>query len=162
VLLRGLSFANGLALSADESYLLVAETGRYRLTRLWLTGDKRNLSEVFLENLPGFPDNIERTERGTWWVALYSVRKTLLDRLHPYPLLKDRLTSLPEWLRPRPQPYGAVFEVDDTGHVLRTMQDPTGRRFRDLSSAVEHDGVVYVGTLSGTAIGRAIPPAPQE
>ena len=34
----GLQFANGVVLSPDESYLLVAETGAYRITRLWLGG----------------------------------------------------------------------------------------------------------------------------
>ena len=38
VLLRGLSFANGIALSEDESFLVVAETSAYRLRQYWLTG----------------------------------------------------------------------------------------------------------------------------
>ncbi|WP_241561215.1 SMP-30/gluconolactonase/LRE family protein, partial [Streptomyces orinoci] len=37
VVLDGLQFANGVALAADGSFLVVAETGSYRLTRLWLT-----------------------------------------------------------------------------------------------------------------------------
>ena len=41
VLARDLVFANGLALSLDEKQLFIAETGRYRIWRLWLSGDKK-------------------------------------------------------------------------------------------------------------------------
>ena len=34
VVARGLSFANGIALSADEQWLFVAETGRYRVWKI--------------------------------------------------------------------------------------------------------------------------------
>jgi sugar lactone lactonase YvrE len=37
VMLTGLHVANGVALAADESFVAVAETGAYRLTRLWLS-----------------------------------------------------------------------------------------------------------------------------
>jgi sugar lactone lactonase YvrE len=37
VLLRELYFANGVALSPDEDFVLVNETYRYRVTRFWLT-----------------------------------------------------------------------------------------------------------------------------
>ncbi len=154
VLMRGLQFANGVALAADESHLLVAETGRYRIMRLWLTGPKMNTSDVMVENLPGFPAGISRTDRGTYWVALSTIRRTLLDRMHPYPFIKDCLASLPTPLRPTLRPYGMLFEMDANGLVLRSLHDATGKRFKDVSSAVERDGVVYFGTLSGTAIGR--------
>ncbi|NIA25908.1 MAG: SMP-30/gluconolactonase/LRE family protein, partial [Gammaproteobacteria bacterium] len=36
LLLGGLYFSNGVALSADESFVVVAETGLYRVSRLWL------------------------------------------------------------------------------------------------------------------------------
>jgi sugar lactone lactonase YvrE len=38
VLADGFYYANGVALSADGSYLVVAETNRIRLHKLWLTG----------------------------------------------------------------------------------------------------------------------------
>lgn len=75
VLLEGLQFANGLALSADESFLVVAETGARRLTRYWLTGEKAGRSEPFVENLPGMPDNVWRAAPdGPVWVSLAGPR----------------------------------------------------------------------------------------
>ena len=40
VLLKDLYFANGVALSANEDFVLVNETYRYRISRYWLKGEK--------------------------------------------------------------------------------------------------------------------------
>ena len=40
VLTTGIFYANGVALSQDESYLLLAETGALRILRIWLEGPK--------------------------------------------------------------------------------------------------------------------------
>ena len=53
VLLKDLYFANGVALSANEDFVLVNETYRYRITRYWLKGEKAGQHEVFIDNLPG-------------------------------------------------------------------------------------------------------------
>src|SRR5262249_12661781 len=55
--LRGIHFANGVALADDESYVLVSETGSYRVLRHWLSGPRGGQTEPLIENLPGFPDN---------------------------------------------------------------------------------------------------------
>jgi sugar lactone lactonase YvrE len=158
VLARELSFANGLALSADETQLLVAETGRYRLWRLWLTGDKKNLKEVVLENLPGFPDNLARTPRGTYWVALSSTRKRLLDAIHPYPLLKDAVASLPAWLRPEPVRWGFVVEIDADARPIRSLQDPSGDVVPGVTSVHERDGSLWLGSLHDDGVVRVAVP----
>jgi sugar lactone lactonase YvrE len=154
VLARDLTFANGIALSADETQLFIAETGRYRLWRLWLSGDKRNLKEVVTENLPGFPDNLQTTSRGTVWVALYSTRKRLLDWIHPYPFLKDATASLPNWLRPEPPAWGFVVEIDANGVPLRSLQDPTGDHIAHISAAKERDGYLWLGDLESDHVSR--------
>src|SRR6185295_11226442 len=56
--LDGIYFANGVALSPDQSFVLVNETGLYRVLKVWLTGPKQGQREVFIDNLPGFPDGI--------------------------------------------------------------------------------------------------------
>ena len=49
-LIRGLNFANGVALAHDESFVLVAETGSYRVLRHWLAGPNRGRTEPLLED----------------------------------------------------------------------------------------------------------------
>jgi sugar lactone lactonase YvrE len=51
-----LYFANGVAVSPDETYVLVNETMRYRTKRVFVRGPKAGVVETFVDNLPGFPD----------------------------------------------------------------------------------------------------------
>ncbi len=154
VLLDGLYFANGVALSQDEDFVLVNETYRYRITRFWLKGPRAGSSDVFLDNLPGFPDNVSANRRGTFWVACFTVRNARMDRLHRLPFVKRQMAKLPKAIWPKPQPYGLVLGVDESGRITRTLQDPTGERIPQVTSATEHDGYLYLGNLNRHWIGR--------
>ncbi|XP_074279638.1 protein STRICTOSIDINE SYNTHASE-LIKE 10-like [Silene latifolia] len=68
VLLDGLAFANGVALSENKDFVLVAETTASQIKRFWLTGPKAGSSEIFAK-LTGKPDNINRNNKGEFWVA---------------------------------------------------------------------------------------------
>uniref|UniRef100_F6HW34 Strictosidine synthase conserved region domain-containing protein n=1 Tax=Vitis vinifera TaxID=29760 RepID=F6HW34_VITVI len=68
VLLRGLSFSNGVALSEDKDFVLVTETTAAKVTRYWLQCQKSQLSDTFTQ-LVGCPDNIQRNIHGEFWVA---------------------------------------------------------------------------------------------
>src|SRR5437879_3385610 len=48
VVLGHLYFANGVAVSPDGSFLLVVETGAYRVRRVWLNGPSQGQSEIFI------------------------------------------------------------------------------------------------------------------
>lgn len=156
VLLDELYFANGVALSQHEDFVLVNETYRYRITRYWLKGDKSGTSDLFAKDLPGFPDNITSNRRGTFWLALFTKRNPTIDRLHPYPFLKKMISRLPKPLWPAPEPYGFVVALDEQGTILRSLQDAGGEKFREVTSAQERDGTLYFGTLSGDRVGRLV------
>jgi sugar lactone lactonase YvrE len=153
VLARELAGAAGLALAADERSLFVAEAARYRLWRLWLDGDQRNLKEVFVENLPGFPDNLALSPRGTLWVPLSSTRKRVLDVMHPHPFLKDATASLPPWLRPSFVYQGFVIEFDVEGTPLRSLQDVNAQQVASVSAVAERsDGSLWLADARGRGI----------
>ncbi|MEM8933362.1 MAG: SMP-30/gluconolactonase/LRE family protein [Acidobacteriota bacterium] len=153
-LLDGLYFANGIALSQNEDFVLVVETYRYRIQRYWLTGPRAGTAEVFVENLPGFPDGVSANRRGTFWVACFTVRNTRVDALHPRPDTKAILAKLPKIAWPKPANYGLVIGLDETGRVVRTLQDPGGDIVPQVTSAEEVDGVLYLGNLDKDFIGR--------
>ena len=67
LLAADLAFANELVLAPDGSHLLYAESGRYQISRFWLTGPKRGSSDPFHTNLPGFPDNMSLGSDGLLW-----------------------------------------------------------------------------------------------
>ena len=67
--MEDLSFANGIALSQNEDYFIVAETGGSKLWRYWLKGEKRGQKEIFAHT-PGSPDNIKTTPDGNFIVGI--------------------------------------------------------------------------------------------
>ncbi len=154
VLMDDLAFGNGVALAADDSFVLVNETARYRVRRHWLTGPRAGTSDVFLDRLPGFPDNLSRSPRGTYWIALHSPRNALLDALHPHPLAKRLVAGLPQALKPHPERAGTAIEVDAAGTVLRVLSDADGSRMWETTTAEERDGVLWIGSLVGRTLGR--------
>ena len=150
LLIEGLQFANGVTLAPDESYLLVAETGAYRIRRFWLTPDRPGQDEIFVDNLPGFPDNLS-TGDGVFWVALPSPRDKMLDALLPRPWLRQIVVRLPDELQPRPKRHGFVLGFDEEGRVTHNLQDPSGR-VAVTTGARQRGGKLYIGSLSEPTI----------
>lgn len=154
VLRDGLYLANGVALAEDDSFVLVAETERYRITRWWLTGDEAGTYEPFVENLPGMPDNLTTGAGDIFWVALVNPRNPVLDRILPYPRIRELLWKLPDALHPPPTSYGFVLGLDRDGRVVHNLQGPSGKAYARITSAREHDGHLYLGSIEEQAIGR--------
>ncbi|CAI5480640.1 unnamed protein product [Closterium sp. Yama58-4] len=161
-LLDGLYFANGVALSQNEDFVVVAETSRYRLTRYWLKGPKAGTSEMFLDNLPGSPDNVNSNRKGLFWVCLVIPRQPIMDLIHPFPLLKALIGLLPlkylqpPFLAPMMRHAGAVLAVNEDGQVVKFLSDPTAKHVGGFTSAREVDGgkELVFGSLLNNFIGR--------
>lgn len=151
VLMQGLDFANGVALSADQSFLLIAETGHYRIWKLWLEGPKAGSSKLLLENLPGFPDNINRGLNNRFWIGLVAPRNALVDRLSAWPRTRKVLLRLPRALRPEAEPSSHVIAVDADGQVLMNLQD-TAARFPALTGVYETRRALYLSSLFGSRL----------
>lgn len=154
VLLDELYFANGVALSESEDFVLVNETWRYRILRYWLKGSRAGSFDVFVDNLPGFPDGISSDRKGVFWLALPTPRNSIIDRLHPYPWAKNLLAALPAWLAPKPIEYGFVLGFDEAGNLLYNLQDPAGDHLKEVTSVQAHNGQLYLGTLGNDRVGR--------
>jgi sugar lactone lactonase YvrE len=153
-LLGELYFANGVALALDESFVAIAETYRFRVTRYWLAGPKAGTSDLLVEGLPGFPDGVAASGRGTFWVAMFTVRNPAGDFLAPRPLLSKMVSNLPRALWPGPAPYGLAIEVDEQGKILQSLHDPEGTRVREVTSVHEREGALYIGHLHRDRIDR--------
>ena len=152
VLLEQLQFANGVALASDESFVAVAETGAYRIMRVWLGGDKRGQSEVWVDNLPGFPDNMASDASGLIWVALASPRNPLLDLLHrAAPLLRRIIWKLPTALQPKPDPAMRLLALDDHGAVVRDLGGKS-RAFHMVTGMRVHLDKLYLASIEEAAL----------
>lgn len=152
LLLNGLYFANGIAVSPDQSFVLVAETFRSRVTRYWLQGEKAGTSDTYIDNLPGYPDGVMAASEGGFWVAMPFKRDPLAEMLQPWPFLKNLLAATPESLWAKPSRYGLLARVAE-GAVIETLQDPSGKVFA-VTNAVEAGDSLYLGTLEGDSVVR--------
>jgi sugar lactone lactonase YvrE len=153
-LLRNLSFANGVAVSPDQSFVLVVETGSYRIHRVWLRGLKKGQSEIFIENLPGFPDGISANGKDKFWLALVTPRDEMLDKLLPHPFLRKVIARLPGFLQPAPKRYSFVLGLDNDGHPVDNLQDGSPTCYAEIANVVEHQGFLYFGSIGESTIGR--------
>lgn len=154
VLLKDLYFANGVALSAKEDFVLVNETYRYRISRLWLKGPKAGTHDIFIDNLPGMPDNLQGDRAGTFWVALPTPRKADADFLQGQPFLKAQMAKLPRALWPKPAKYGLAIALDEQGKITRSLHDTSGSNLRMVTSVKPVGGFLYFGSLDNDRIGK--------
>lgn len=158
----GFVYTNGVALSQEEDFLLINETGRAQVHRLWLKGEKAGETELFMDNLPGYPDNLEAQGDGTYWLAFASPRVPA-EVLMPYPFLRKVLWRLGPLVRPAPIHHGRVIQFDEQGNILRDLQDPQGR-FGVTTSALMVEDQFYLMSLDGRSFGRTgvenLPPVP--
>lgn len=158
VVAKGLSFANGIALSSDGHTLFVAETGRYRI---WAIDSRARSVDVrepssdarpLLENLPGYPDNLMRGQDGRIWVGLFRPRNPAADGLSQRPFIRKILIRLPRFLLPVGKPYSHVFAFDESGRVTDDLQDPSGA-YPETTGVTETTDRLYIHSLHAPTIG---------
>ncbi|MDH4125050.1 MAG: SMP-30/gluconolactonase/LRE family protein [Gammaproteobacteria bacterium] len=148
ILLHGLNYANGVAISDDQSFLLIAETGAYRILKHWLSGPDAGATEVLLDNLPAFPDNINAGRNGRFWIGLIAPRNALLDRYSGKPLMRKVLQRFPAQLRPRAVPHSQLIAINADGEVLMNLHDASAR-FPAITGALETADTLYLSSLFG-------------
>lgn len=153
-LVPGMYFANGVAVSPDQSFVLAAETGMYRVQRYWRSGPKQGQVDIFIDNLPGFPDGISSNGKDRFWLSLVTPRQSLFDRLLPHPFLRKVVFRLPKALQPAPQHYSFVLALDGQGRVIDNLQNGAPDCYSQIANTVEHNGTLYFGSIGEDTIGR--------
>jgi sugar lactone lactonase YvrE len=158
IVAHGLAFANGIALSSDGRTLFVNETGGYRMWKIDGRAEKLDVrsgspqAAVLLDNLPGYPDNLMRGRDGRIWVGFAMPRNPAADEVAPKPFLRKLLLRLPHSLWPLPKSYGHVFAIDEDGHVVEDLQDPSGV-YPQTTGVTETADRLYIQSLHAHAIG---------
>jgi len=153
LLADGLYFANGVAVDVRQEFVLVVETGKYRILRYWLTPERRGEIDVFVDNLPGFPDGVSAGSRDIFWVAIATPRDALLDDLLPRPFWRKVIARLPAFLRPGVQRHSFVLGINREGEVVYNLQDPDGV-YSPITSVQEANNFLYFGSIVEEAFGR--------
>ncbi|RDX58679.1 Protein STRICTOSIDINE SYNTHASE-LIKE 10, partial [Mucuna pruriens] len=133
VLLKGLAFPNGVALSKDNSFVLLAESTTLKLLKVQVRGSKTNNVETLAE-LPRSPDNIKRNAKGEFWVALNSGRG-LFQRLE-----NEIETTLPWKADP------VAIKFDEEGKIVEVLDGEYGQQLDSVSEVEEHEGSLWIGS----------------
>ncbi|WP_422847537.1 SMP-30/gluconolactonase/LRE family protein [Acidovorax sp. M14] len=166
VVARGISFANGVALSQDEKHLFVNETGKYRVWKIAVDANDLDIGQVngrtgsqpssqarvLLDNLPGYPDNLMRGLGGKVWLGFAKPRGAAIDNMAGKPWLRSLTLRLPRALWPIPQPYGHVIAFTDDGKVVADLQDPSGA-YPETTAITETADRLYVQSLHAHGLG---------
>ena len=158
VLAYGLSFANGVALSADEQSLFVTETGKFRLWKIATSASGLSLAKpspqaaVLLDNLPGYPDNLMRGLDGKIWMGFAKPRNPTADNMADKPWLRRLTLRLPRALWPVPKSYGHVVAFTEDGKIVADLQDPSGA-YPETTAITETRDRLYVQSLHAHGLG---------
>lgn len=155
--LRDLRYANGVAVTPGGDAVLVAETFGYRIRRLWLKGANAGTDDMFVEAMPGMPDNVQIGDDGRVWVALVKERSGLLDALGPYPGARTVLFRIPHAWLPVPPPIVWFAVFDGNGQRVAAFRSEHG--FGDVTSVNPMGDTVWLGSLTMPALGKAPRPA---
>uniref|UniRef100_A0A914EMN3 Strictosidine synthase conserved region domain-containing protein n=1 Tax=Acrobeloides nanus TaxID=290746 RepID=A0A914EMN3_9BILA len=164
VLFDKLFFANGVQMFPDRKSFLVAETSMARVTRYYLEGPKKDQREIFVENLPGLPDNIRLNSHGNFYIALPSIRDPekfdLKEFLAPYPWVRRimmQLIPISVIEKAGISKYGLVIEVDQNGKILNSFHATNGD-INFNTQASDDENYIYLGGLRSTFIARVQKP----
>ena len=146
-----------MCVAHDSKSVLFAETWGCRVSRYWLEGPKAGTTEIVIADLPGYPDNINRGSRGTYWVALAG---------HAHAELRsgDDHAGVPS-------PHGARAWPATNGCFPMSMSAAScnstrtaaswnrcgtckGDNHPAITSMREHRGYLYLGGVTNNRIGR--------
>ncbi|KAI7738366.1 hypothetical protein M8C21_008429, partial [Ambrosia artemisiifolia] len=70
VIARDLYYANGVELSPEQDFVIFCETPMMRCSRYYIKGEKEGSVDVFIDRLPGMPDNIRYDGEGNYWIGI--------------------------------------------------------------------------------------------
>ncbi|WP_321366399.1 SMP-30/gluconolactonase/LRE family protein [uncultured Celeribacter sp.] len=154
--LSGRVFPNGICMVDDGESLLFAETWACRISRFWFAGPRKGQVEPVIEDIPGYPDNINRASDGTYWVALAGMRSPAFDLSLKMPGFRKRMAqrvAMDEWLYPNLNT-GCVLKMTLDGTVTESLWDLSGEAHPQITSIREHKGALYLGGINNNRIGR--------
>ena len=158
IVAKGLSFANGVALSEDEKTLFVNETGKYRVWKIPVGAKDMDIlapggqAKLLFDNLPGYPDNLMRGLDGKIWLGFAKPRNPTIDKLAAKPFMRKLTLRLPRAMWPIPKAYGHVMAFTEDGRVVADLQDPSGA-YPETTAVTETADRLYIQSLHAKGLG---------
>ncbi|MBV8837213.1 MAG: SMP-30/gluconolactonase/LRE family protein [Alphaproteobacteria bacterium] len=167
VLLDGLRYPHGLALSGDGGMLWFTESWNHRLSRAPVTGLAIGRPQSVIGNMPGYPARLAPASGGGFWLSLFAVRTHLVEFvLREDEYREEMMRTVPQhlWLGPAlatsgdchepmqfgnikalgiekpwapPRSYGLVARIDADGEPVRSLHSRRGGRHHGITATAE-------------------------
>eukprot|EP00878_Enallax_costatus_P006815 GHUV01007143.1.p1 GENE.GHUV01007143.1~~GHUV01007143.1.p1 ORF type:complete len:316 (+),score=46.82 GHUV01007143.1:490-1437(+) len=162
VIAKGFYYANGVALSPDEEYIVMAETDRLRAHKIWVKGPQAGKVELLIDHLPGVPDGVDAAVDGKFWISLVApappFKSAVLTRFIHNPAVRAVYAWLPPKSRPGLRAWGAVVKVNGDGYITDFLVDVAGRAVSTISAVSEEPAGpgrgtrLFLGNLVGAYV----------
>ncbi|KAG6646362.1 hypothetical protein I3843_07G004400 [Carya illinoinensis] len=145
VLVRNLYFANGVAVSPDQNYVIFCETLARRCRKYHIQGKEKGKVTEFIDHLPGMPDNIRYDGDGHYWIALATAPTLSWYLVYRYPFIRKCIAIMEKYIgRPNMEKNGGALAVDLEGKPIAHYYDPG---LSLVSSAIKIGHHLYCGSL---------------
>jgi sugar lactone lactonase YvrE len=185
VLLTGLSYPCGVAISRDGEWLLVSESWKHMLSRFPLDNIQENCREVVIPNLPGYPGRICHSSDGGYWMCIFAMRTYLVDfvlteekyrremmrRIDPAYWIRPALRSGEDFLEPLqaahaitlgikkpwapPRSYGLVLKMDEEFEITKSFHCRAAGKRHGITGVAEKEGALYVVSKGNNMVLRS-------
>ncbi|MDH0894106.1 MULTISPECIES: hypothetical protein [unclassified Pseudomonas] len=130
-----------------EQSLVISETPKFRMLRLFIGGERAGTAEILQEGMPGMPDGISRDEQGRLYVALFSPRTAIATWLHANPWLKPLILRLPHRLFSEQKQTGFVV-LDPSGKQVLYWLMHDGSQVRAISKVLPEQDGIYLASFA--------------
>uniref|UniRef100_A0AC35U690 Str_synth domain-containing protein n=1 Tax=Rhabditophanes sp. KR3021 TaxID=114890 RepID=A0AC35U690_9BILA len=158
----GYYFPNGIQRHPDGDSFVVCDYMSANVWRYYVKGKKKGESKLFIDNLPGLPDNIRLSRNGdTFLLGLGSKRSQenphFFDKLnngfiarHVRGIMASLLTieQMVKLDSIQSHPGSLFLELDLDGNVIKSYHDPTGKTVQEVTEIAEDDKYFYIGSFS--------------
>ncbi|CAL5326549.1 unnamed protein product [Camellia sinensis] len=146
VLVRDLYFANGVAISPDQSFVIFCETPMRRCKRYYIQGEKKGDVDTFIDNLLGIPDNIRYDGEGQYWIGLGTTTTLSWDLALRYPFIRKVLAIMERYIgRPHMEINGGFLAVDLEGKPIAHYYDP---KLSLVTTGIKIADYLYCGSIT--------------
>uniref|UniRef100_A0A0K0EWP3 Str_synth domain-containing protein n=1 Tax=Strongyloides venezuelensis TaxID=75913 RepID=A0A0K0EWP3_STRVS len=157
----GFYFPNGIQMHPDGHSFVVNDFNSANIWRYYISGPKKNEAKLFIDNLPGNPDNIRLSKSGkSFYVALQLKRSArnpsffdLLNNGFVARTIRNLIAStIPDWIilsveAIYPHPGTLFLELDLNGNVIKSYHDNKGHTLPDVTEIAEDDKYFYMGSF---------------
>ncbi|KMT06880.1 hypothetical protein BVRB_6g152190 [Beta vulgaris subsp. vulgaris] len=145
VLLHDLYFPNGVVISPDQNSLIFCETPMKRCRTYWIRGNRKGAVDSFIDNLPGYPDNIHSDGKTKYWIAISSSLSPYLEQANKFRLVRKAMSMVDRYIGLHHiQRNGGILGVDLEGNATLHVYD---RAMSLISSGIQIQDHLYIGSL---------------